>query len=72
MVADIADAAAALARAGQHGVVVPPGRDRPLVEALLLSALRLPPSCLARLQRLGLQRVVANENQAAFVQAAAA
>ena len=57
VVADIADAAAALARAGQHGLLVPPGKDHILVERLPLSALRLPPDCLAGLHRLGLQRI---------------
>ena len=56
VVADIADAAAALARTGQHGLLVPPGR-RPLVEGLPLSVLRLPGDCLAGLHRLGLHRV---------------
>ncbi len=57
VVSDIADAAAALARAGQHGLLVPSGRDRALVEGLPLSVLRLPSDCLAGLHRLGLQRV---------------
>jgi len=51
VVSDIADAAAALARAGQHGLLVPSGRDRALVEGLPLSMLRLPstawPDCTA-------------------------
>ena len=57
VVSDIADAAAALARAGQHGLVVPPGKDRTLVEGLPLSVLRLSPDCLAGLHRLGLQHI---------------
>ena len=57
VVADIADAAAALARSGQHGLVVPPGRDQALGEGLPLSVLRLPADCLAGLHRLGLQRI---------------
>ena len=57
VVADIADAASALARAGQHGFVVPPGKHHTLVERLPLSVLRLPPDCLAGLHRLGLQRI---------------
>ena len=57
VISDIADTAAALARAGQHGLVVPPGKDRVLVERLPLSMLRLPSDCLAGLHRLGLQRI---------------
>ena len=57
VVADVADAAAALARAGRHGVVVQPGDGRSQVEALSLSTLRLSPECLAGLHRLGLQRI---------------
>ena len=57
VVTDVADAAAALARAGQHGLLVPPGQDRTLIERLPLSVLRLPADCVAGLLRLGLQRV---------------
>jgi protein ImuB len=57
VVSDIADAAAALARAGQHGTIVPSGQDRALIEGLPLAVLRLPQDCLVGLHRLGLQRI---------------
>ena len=57
VISDIAYAAAALARAGQHGLLVPLGKDHALVERLPLSVLRLPADCLAGLHRLGLQRI---------------
>ena len=57
VVAGVADVAAALARAGHHAAVLPPGQERAAADALPLSALRLPPECLAALHRLGLRRV---------------
>lgn len=57
VIASVADLAAALARAGQHGTVLPPGQERAAVEALPLATLRLPHDCLAGLSRFGLQRV---------------
>ena len=57
VVAGIVDAAAALARAGHHGRVVPPGGEPAAVAALPLGVLRLPPDCLAGLDRLGLHRI---------------
>lgn len=57
VIADVADAAAALARAGHHGVLVAPGKERATVAGLPLSALRLPPDIVARLGRLGLHGV---------------
>ena len=52
-----ADAAAALVRAGQHGVVVPRGRDLAALSALPVSALRLACDLAAGLARLGLHTV---------------
>jgi protein ImuB len=57
VLASIAGAAAALARAGQHGVVISPGDEAALVAALRLGVLRLPDSVIAGLQRLGLLRI---------------
>lgn len=57
VVSDIADAAATLARAGRHGMLVPLGMEHALVRALPLSALRVAPDTLAGLARLGLQHV---------------
>jgi protein ImuB len=57
VVAGIAAAGAALARAGHHHTVVPPGEDLPAVSALPLAVLRLSHDCLAGLHRLGLYRV---------------
>ena len=55
VLAGVADAAAALARCGQHGRIVPSGQEAGAIAALPLGALRLPTDCLAGLHRLGLQ-----------------
>jgi protein ImuB len=55
VIASVADAAGALARAGCHGRVVPPGDETAAVAELPLGALRLPRDCVAGLNRLGLQ-----------------
>ncbi len=57
VIADGAGAAAALARAGHHGLVVPPGGARALVADLPPSVLRLPADVLLGLRRLGLGRL---------------
>lgn len=49
--------AAALARAGRHGALIPPGGERAAIAPLPLAALRLPPAMLGALHRLGLRRV---------------
>ncbi len=56
-VAGVADVAAGLARAGQHGTILPPGQERAAADALPLSVLRLPHDGLIALHRLGLHRV---------------
>jgi protein ImuB len=50
-------AAAALARGGRDGAVVPPGGERAAVVPLPLAALRLDPALVSALHRLGLRRV---------------
>jgi protein ImuB len=56
--ADAPDAAAALARCGRHGAIVPPGEEAAAVAPLpLAAALRLAPDTAAALHRLGLRRV---------------
>ena len=57
VMASVADAAAALARSGQHGRIVPSGEAAAAIAALPLAVLRLPQDCLAGLHRLGLQRI---------------
>ncbi len=57
VLAGIAEAGAALARAGRHQTIVPPGKDAASVAALPLDVLRLSPDCLAGLNRLGLHRI---------------
>ena len=57
VLAGVADAAAALARAGQHSRIVQPGEEAAAVAPLPLSSLRLSYGCLAGLHRLGLQRI---------------
>lgn len=57
VMASLAEPAAALARAGQHGRVVPPGEEAAATASLPLAMLRLPADCLAGLDRLGLQRI---------------
>ena len=56
-IAGTPDAAAALARAGKHGAVVPPGGEAAAIAPLPLASLRLPPATIAMLHRLGLRRV---------------
>ncbi len=51
------DAAAALARAGRHGTVVPPGEENAAACALPIGSLRLPGDVASGLNRLGLQRI---------------
>ena len=48
-------AAAALARGGRHGVVIPPGGERAAVAPLPLMTLRLPSAMISALHRLGLR-----------------
>jgi protein ImuB len=57
--ADAPDAAAALARCGRHGAIVPPGEEAAAAVAPLplAAALRLAPGTAAALHRLGLRRV---------------
>jgi len=55
VLADLAEPAAALARAGHHGRIVPPGEEVAAIAALPLHTLRLSADCLAGLNRLGLQ-----------------
>ena len=57
VIASVVDAAAALARARQHGTILPSGGERAAIERLPLSVLQLPHDCLAGLHRLGLQHV---------------
>ena len=57
VVAGVADLAAALARAGQHATILPPGQERAAADALPLSVLRLPHDGLAALHRFGLHCV---------------
>jgi protein ImuB len=57
VLAGIAGAGAALARAGRHQMIVPPGKDAASVASLPLDVLRLSPDCLAGLHRLGLHRI---------------
>jgi protein ImuB len=57
IIAGIVDAGAALARAGHHLQIVPPGQDTLAIAGLPLGALRLSPDCLAGLGRLGLHRI---------------
>ena len=56
-IAGTPDAAAALARAGRHGAVVPPGGEAAAIAPLPLASLRLPAATIATLHRLGLRRV---------------
>jgi protein ImuB len=56
-VAGTPDAAAALARAGRHGAVVPPGGEAAAIAPLPLASLRLPHATIATLHRLGLRSV---------------
>jgi protein ImuB len=56
-VAGTPDAAAALARAGRHGAVVPPGGEAAAIAPLPLASLRLPHATVATLHRLGLRSV---------------
>jgi len=55
--AGTADAAAALVRAGRHGVVVPPGEDADALAGLPVAALRLTDEVAIGLARLGLTTV---------------
>jgi protein ImuB len=57
VVAGVADAAAALARAGHHMRIVPAGEEAAAVAPLPLGTLRLSHECLAGLNRLGLRRI---------------
>jgi protein ImuB len=57
VIASVADAAGALARAGYQGRLVPPGDETAAVAALPLGVLRLPGDCVAGLNRLGLQSI---------------
>ncbi|GAB0119806.1 Y-family DNA polymerase [Acidisoma sp. 7E03] len=57
VIADGAEAAASLSRAGMDGLTVSPGGDVAAVSPLPLAALRLPADCLVALNRLGLHRV---------------
>jgi protein ImuB len=57
VIAGVAEAGAALARAGRHRTIVPSGQDAAATTALPLSVLRLSPDCLAGLHRLGLRRI---------------
>lgn len=57
VIAGMVDIAAALARAGRHGTILPPGQDRAAVDYLPLPLLRLSQDCLAGLHRLGLRSV---------------
>jgi protein ImuB len=57
VVAGVADAAAALARAGHHMRIVPAGEEAAAVAPLPLGTLRLSHECLAGLSRLGLHRI---------------
>jgi protein ImuB len=57
VVAGIIDAGAALARAGHHTRIVPPGQDRAVIADLPLGVLRLSPDCLSGLGRLGLHHI---------------
>ena len=56
-IAGTPDAAAALARAGRHGAVVPPGGEAAAIAPLPLASLRLPHATIATLHRLGLRSV---------------
>jgi protein ImuB len=56
-VAGTPDTAAALARAGRHGAVVPPGGEAAAIAPLSLASLRLPHPTIATLHRLGLRSV---------------
>ncbi len=57
VIAGVADAAAVLARSGQHGRIVEPGGEAAAIACLPLATLRLPADCRAGLHRLGLQRI---------------
>ncbi|CAH2598745.1 Protein ImuB [Rhodovastum atsumiense] len=57
VLAGVAAVATALARAGRHGTILPPGKERVAMATLPLGVLRLDPDCLTGLHRLGLQRV---------------
>jgi protein ImuB len=57
VIAGIVEAGAALARAGCHHTIVPPGEDLRAVAGLPLGVLPLPSECLAGLRHLGLHRV---------------
>jgi protein ImuB len=57
VIADGAEAAVSLARAGADGLIVPPGGDIAAVSPLPLAALRLPAQVRVALSRLGLHRV---------------
>ena len=56
-IAGTPDAAAALARSGRHGAVVPPGGEAAAIAPLPLASLRLPHPTIATLHRLGLRSV---------------
>ncbi|HYI82818.1 MAG TPA: DNA polymerase Y family protein, partial [Acetobacteraceae bacterium] len=56
-IAGTPDAAAALARAGRHGAVVPAGGEATAIAPLPLASLRLPHPTIATLHRLGLRSV---------------
>ena len=49
--------AAALARAGHHGRIVPGGEEIAAIAMLPLGTLRLSPDCILGLNRIGLQRI---------------
>jgi protein ImuB len=57
VIAGLAEAAMVLARAGHHGMAVPPGDEGAAIAALPLGVLRLPDDRLAALHRLGLLRI---------------
>jgi protein ImuB len=57
VLAGVADAAAALARARQHSRIIQPGEAAAAVAPLPLGTLRLSYDCLAGLHRLGLHRI---------------
>jgi protein ImuB len=51
------DAAGALARAGHHGAVIPPGGEKSAAASIAITDLRISGDLVAALHRLGLQRV---------------
>ena len=57
VIASVVDVAAALARAGSNGRIVPAGEEAAAVAPLPLTILRLSHECVAGLNRLGLQRI---------------